>query len=42
MPNELTIQPRLFGLSRSNRDFTNKESWGKNQFKIGLSLFEKM
>ncbi len=32
MPNELTIQPRLFGLSRSNRDFTNKESWGKNQF----------
>ena len=25
-------QPNLFGLKNSNRDFTNKKSWGKNQF----------
>ncbi|MBV6626416.1 MAG: HindVP family restriction endonuclease [Rivularia sp. (in: Bacteria)] len=24
--------PSLFGLSQSNRDFTQKEAWGKNQF----------
>lgn len=24
--------PRLFGLTKTNRDFTKKESWGKNQF----------
>lgn len=27
-----TTQPSLFGLKKSNRDFTQKESWGKNQF----------
>jgi hypothetical protein len=26
------IQPGLFGLNKSNRDFTQKEAWGKNQF----------
>ena len=25
-------QPRLFGINQSNRDFTKKSSWGKNQF----------
>ncbi|MGK7885787.1 MAG: HindVP family restriction endonuclease [Crocosphaera sp.] len=25
-------QPRLFGINQSNRDFTQKSSWGKNQF----------
>ncbi|MDM8557289.1 HindVP family restriction endonuclease [Candidatus Parabeggiatoa sp. HSG14] len=25
-------QPRLFGIEHSNRDFSKKESWGKNQF----------
>lgn len=25
-------QPALFGLKNSNRDFTNKDTWGKNQF----------
>lgn len=25
-------EPSLFGLRNSNRDFTNKNSWGKNQF----------
>lgn len=25
-------QPALFGLDHSNRDFSNKNSWGKNQF----------
>jgi len=25
-------KPALFGLNNSNRDFTNKDSWGKNQF----------
>lgn len=25
-------QPRLFGISHSNRDFTDPEVWGKNQF----------
>ena len=24
--------PRLFGIKNSNRDFTQKDSWGKNQF----------
>lgn len=24
--------PRLFGINRSNRDFSQKETWGKNQF----------
>lgn len=24
--------PELFGLKKSNKDFTQKESWGKNQF----------
>jgi len=24
--------PSLFGLNKTNRDFTNKNSWGKNQF----------
>ncbi len=27
-----TIQPGLFGIINSNRDFTQSESWGKNQF----------
>ncbi len=27
-----TSKPGLFGLQNSNRDFTKKESWGKNQF----------
>lgn len=26
------IEPRLFGLNKTNRDFTQKETWGKNQF----------
>jgi hypothetical protein len=26
------IKPRLFGIVHSNRDFEQKESWGKNQF----------
>lgn len=26
------IQPSLFGLSKTNRDFTQRETWGKNQF----------
>ncbi len=25
-------QPRLFGINQSNRDFSKKSSWGKNQF----------
>jgi hypothetical protein len=25
-------QPALFGLTHSNRDFTQKEAWGKNCF----------
>ncbi|MGH1336217.1 MAG: HindVP family restriction endonuclease [Aureispira sp.] len=25
-------EPRLFGIKHSNRDFTKKQSWGKNQF----------
>ncbi len=27
-----TETPNLFGLNKTNRDFTKKESWGKNQF----------
>jgi hypothetical protein len=26
------LQPSLFGLNNSNRDFTRRETWGKNQF----------
>lgn len=26
------VQPGLFGLNNTNRDFTQKETWGKNQF----------
>ena len=26
------IQPSLFGLNKTNRDFTQRETWGKNQF----------
>ncbi len=25
-------KPKLFGINKSNRDFTKKETWGKNQF----------
>lgn len=25
-------KPRLFGINRSNRDYTNPDTWGKNQF----------
>lgn len=27
-----TVQPGLFGLKKTNKDFTQRESWGKNQF----------
>ncbi|MDF2388331.1 HindVP family restriction endonuclease [Nostoc ellipsosporum NOK] len=30
--NQNTVQPSLFGLARSNRDFSQANSWGKNQF----------
>ena len=30
MPNR--NNPRLFGINHSNRDYTNPETWGKNQF----------
>ncbi|WP_242026087.1 HindVP family restriction endonuclease [Anabaena sp. FACHB-1391] len=26
------VQVGLFGLTHSNRDFSQRESWGKNQF----------
>lgn len=25
-------KPNLFGIKHSNRDFANKDNWGKNQF----------
>ncbi|MEZ4884144.1 MAG: HindVP family restriction endonuclease [Chitinophagales bacterium] len=28
----LVNKPRLFGINHSNRDFTQKDTWGKNQF----------
>jgi hypothetical protein len=32
-PNNMTnTKPSLFGLDNSNRDFTKKKTWGKNQF----------
>jgi hypothetical protein len=30
--NTKLIKPGLFGINHSNRDFTKRESWGKNQF----------
>ncbi len=32
MNEENQVNPSLFGLSNSNRDFLQKDSWGKNQF----------
>jgi len=32
MNNDNKETPSLFGLSKTNRDFSKKESWGKNQF----------
>jgi len=32
MNKKLKNNPSLFGLSKTNRDFSRKESWGKNQF----------
>ncbi|QLE54086.1 HindVP family restriction endonuclease [Nostoc sp. TCL26-01] len=32
LENRLNQQPGLFGLKHSNRDFTQKEAWGKNCF----------
>ncbi len=26
------IQPTLFGLNKTNRDYTKEATWGKNQF----------
>jgi hypothetical protein len=26
------FEPRLFGIANSNRDFTDPQTWGKNQF----------
>lgn len=28
----MTLKPDLFGLQNTNRDFSSKEAWGKNQF----------
>lgn len=28
----LIDNPRLFGIINSNRDYSNAETWGKNQF----------
>ena len=30
--NKYKIKPSLFGVKHSNRDFEQKEAWGKNQF----------
>lgn len=30
------IKPGLFGITHSNRDFSNRETWGKNQFNSSL------
>jgi DNA (cytosine-5)-methyltransferase 1 len=32
MAKSAIFKPSLFGLKHSNRDFTQKETWGKNQF----------
>jgi DNA (cytosine-5)-methyltransferase 1 len=32
------LRPSLFGLQNTNRDFTQRDSWGKNQFKT-IDLF---
>ncbi len=28
----MPIKPGLFGINKSNRDFTDRENWGKNKF----------
>ena len=28
----IELKPNLFGLNNTNRDFSLKETWGKNQF----------
>jgi hypothetical protein len=31
------VEPGLFGLNKTNRDFTLRETWGKNQFNSSFS-----
>ena len=31
-------KPKLFGIRHSNRDFSDRDSWGKNQFMKGEIL----
>ena len=31
-------KPRLFGIERSNRDYTVADTWGKNQFNSSFPL----
>lgn len=31
-------KPRLFGLTNSNRDFSLKDTWGKNQFNSSFPI----
>ncbi len=33
------IKPSLFGIKKTNRDFTQKETWGKNQFNSSFPAF---
>lgn len=32
------MEPRLFGIDNSNRDFTKKEAWGQNQFNSSFPI----
>lgn len=45
----MAVVPGLFGITHSNRDFSLKDTWGKNQFNSSfssslslLSLFERV
>jgi hypothetical protein len=38
MTTTIIKQPRLFGIEHSNRDFSKKESWGKNQFNSSFPI----
>lgn len=37
--NQNTVQPGLLGLAKSNRDFSQANSWGKNQFNNCLACY---
>lgn len=39
MENKENLKPGLFGIKRSNRDYSLKDEWGKNQFNSSFPAY---